>query len=83
MRLFYITKSIKIMEYRRGAYRVWCGDLRERDHLKDVDVDGRIILKRIFKKGDERGMYWIDLALHMGTVTSFCYCGNEPFGSIK
>jgi hypothetical protein len=25
------------------------GDLRERDHLKDVRVDGMIILKLIFK----------------------------------
>jgi hypothetical protein len=29
---------------------VWWGDLRERDYLEDLDVDGRIILKWIFKK---------------------------------
>ena len=28
----------------------WCGILRDRDHLEDLDVDGRIILRRIFKK---------------------------------
>jgi hypothetical protein len=38
------------MGERKVAYRVWWGDLRERDHLKDLDVDGRIILKLIFKK---------------------------------
>ena len=27
----------------------WCGNLKERDHLKDLDLDGRIILKWIFK----------------------------------
>jgi hypothetical protein len=32
----------------RGAYRIWWGDLRERDHLDDPDVDGRV-LKWIFK----------------------------------
>jgi hypothetical protein len=27
----------------RGAYMVWWGNLRERDHLKGSRVDGRII----------------------------------------
>ena len=30
----------------------WWGDLRERDQLEDLDVDGRIILKLIFRKWD-------------------------------
>jgi hypothetical protein len=28
----------------------WWGDLRKRNHSEDQDVDGRILLKRIFKK---------------------------------
>jgi hypothetical protein len=30
----------------------WWGNLRERDHLEDLGVDGRIILRWIFKKWD-------------------------------
>ena len=38
--------------WRRGeAYTgFWWGNLRERDHLGDPGVDGRIILRRIFRK---------------------------------
>jgi hypothetical protein len=47
----------------RGVVHIgfWWGNLKERDDLKDLDVDGRIILKLIFKKWRE-GMDWIDLA---------------------
>jgi hypothetical protein len=31
------------MRERKGVYRVWWGNLRERDHLEDPDVDGTII----------------------------------------
>jgi hypothetical protein len=34
---------------RRGLSGVWWGNLRERDHLEDPDIAGRIILKRIIR----------------------------------
>jgi len=40
----------------------WWGNLKERDHLGDPSVDGRIILRWIFRKWDVRvwtGSIWL------------------------
>ena len=47
---------------RGGVCRVLVGNLRKRDHLEDSGVDGRLILRWVFKKWDGRGMDWIELA---------------------
>jgi len=35
-----------------SVYRVWWGNLGERDHWGDPGLDGRIILRFIFRKWD-------------------------------
>jgi len=57
----------------------WWRNLRERDHWGDPGIDGRIILRWIFRKWDV-----VDRAgSGKGQVTvAFEYC-NEPSGSIK
>ena len=40
------------MGERRGVYRVLVGKPKIRDHLGDPDLDGRIILRWIFRKWD-------------------------------
>jgi hypothetical protein len=51
--------------------------------LEDLGVDGKIILKLIFRKWD--GDAWIGLLwLRIGTGDGgVCECGNEPSGSVK
>jgi len=47
------------------------GDLRERDHLEDVDVDVRIILKLVFRKWDGEawtGLMWFKIRTGEGLV---------------
>ena len=46
---------------RRGAYSVLWGELRERKHLEDLGVDGRIIQSFISRKLD--GETWTGLFL--------------------
>jgi len=41
-------------------YTFWSVNLKERDHLKDVGIDGRIILKYILNKLEEKE--WSGLA---------------------
>jgi hypothetical protein len=44
----------------------WCGNLRERDHLEDIGVDRRIILRWIIRKWDMA--VWTELLwLRIGT----------------
>ena len=31
----------------------WCGELGEKDHLEELSIDGKIILKCIFMKWDK------------------------------
>jgi len=47
------TGHVASMRERGEAYTgFWWGNLRERDHLGDPGVDGRIILRWIFRKWD-------------------------------
>jgi hypothetical protein len=60
------------MERREVHAGFWWGSLGERDHLKDIGVDGMIILQWSLKWGG--CIDWIDLARE---------CGNTFPGSIK
>jgi hypothetical protein len=49
----------------------WWGDLEKKDHLADLDVDGSIILKWIFKEwGGEAwtGLIWLRIGTGGGLL---------------
>jgi hypothetical protein len=50
------------MGERRGLYRVLVRNLRERGHLEDPGIEGRTILRWIFRKKDGGSMNWTDMA---------------------
>jgi len=57
-----------------GVYRVLVRKMRERDYLEDVGLEGRITLKWIVKKWNEKawtGLIW----LSQGQEASSCECG--------
>jgi hypothetical protein len=47
-----------------GYTGFWWGNLKETDHLKELGVDGRIMLKWIFERLDGGSINWIDMAQH-------------------
>ena len=64
------TGHVARMGERRGVYRVLVGNLRERFHLQDPSVDGRIIILRwIFRKWDVgvwTGWTWLRIGTGSG-----------------
>jgi hypothetical protein len=47
----------------------WWGNLMERDHLEDPDIDGRVILRCIFERwdvGEWTGSGWLRIRIGGG-----------------
>ena len=59
------------MEEGRGVHKVLVGNLRERDHLGDQNVDGRIILRWILRKCEGvmgTGLGWLRIGTDGGRL---------------
>lgn len=54
----------------------WWGKVKKREHLEDLDVEGRIILKEIFKKYN--GSVWTGfICLSNRQAVGFCQHGMD------
>jgi hypothetical protein len=74
----YVPRVLKFL-HKPKSYVNWWGSRRERDHLEDPGIDGRIIIRWFFRK-------WLGLnrvGSGQGQVAGTCECGIEPSGSIK
>ena len=60
----------------------WWENLRERVHLEDPGIGGRIILRWIFRKWDGEGHGLEKYSSGLGQVVGTCECSNEPSGSM-
>jgi len=56
-----LAEYVEIIGRGEGYTGVWWGNLRERDHLGEPSIDGKTIIRWIFRKWDG-GMDWIYLA---------------------
>jgi hypothetical protein len=71
----------RVFGWREGCTGSWWGNLRERGHWGDPDIDGRIILGWIFRKLEGvMGIGWN--WLRIGTGGGHLY-GEGLSGSIK
>jgi len=66
---------------REGCIGSWWGNRRERDHWRDLGVDGWIILGWISRRWDVG--IWTRLGWPRIEMADACECGIEPSGSVK
>jgi hypothetical protein len=63
----------------RNAYKILVRKPEGKIHSEDLSIDGRILLKQIFRKIHLQGVCFI----HLAQVAGSCVEGKDPSGSIK
>jgi len=64
------------MGKRKIVYRVWWGNVRERDHWGHLGIDGRINIKMDLQEVGYGSMDWIELAQDWDKWRALVKCGE-------
>jgi hypothetical protein len=67
----------------RNHTKFWSENLKVRDHIKDLGIDGRVILELISGKMSGKVRMVDSSGSRQGSVAGSCEHGNEPYGSKK
>ena len=66
---------------RRVVYRFSVGKGEGMNHFKDPGIEGRILLRWVFRKWGGHALDYSGSG--QGQAAGTCKCGNEPLGSIQ
>jgi hypothetical protein len=67
----------------RNTYKIIVGKSERKNHLDDLSIDGKVILKWIMGEIWREVVDWIRLVRDMRPVAGSCEHGNEPLGFHK
>jgi hypothetical protein len=77
-----MSRQVACVGKKKNAYKFLVQNLKERNHLEDLGVDGSMTLKYTLNKQDAR--FWTSFIwLRIGTNCGLFSHGNAPFSSIK
>ena len=63
--------------------RLWCENLKERDHLEDLNIDWLVILQTYFKQIVRESVEWIHMAQDRDKWPTVVEGSNESADSVK
>jgi hypothetical protein len=77
-----MSRQVACVGKKKNAYKVLVRNLKERNHLEDLGVDGRMALKWTLNNKQDARVWTSFIWLRIGTNCGLFLHGNAPFSSI-